>query len=148
LPMLLSITGGNREHDLLSLWSCFGELVSGTDHAFRSRATRHWINPVVMLVMITSGWGIYDDDVIIRELHISGFWRLGDWAAWSLNWHFAGMCFLAINGLAYLICGFASGRYRNKLLPIRPAELVRTVVETLQFKIAHKGIAKLAAAGA
>ena len=45
----------------------------------------HWINATVMLVMITSGWGIYDDNVIIRGLHFSPFWRLGDWAAWSLN---------------------------------------------------------------
>ena len=63
----------------------------------------HWINAAVMLVMITSGWGIYDDDVIIRGFHFSHFWRLGDWAAWSLNWHFAGMWFLVVNGLAYLI---------------------------------------------
>jgi thiosulfate reductase cytochrome b subunit len=63
----------------------------------------HWINAVVMLVMITSGWGIYDDDVVIRGLHFSSFWRLGDWAAWSLNWHFAGMWFFTLNGLLYLI---------------------------------------------
>ena len=33
----------------------------------------HWINAVAMLIMITSGWGIYDDDVIIRGLHFSHF---------------------------------------------------------------------------
>jgi thiosulfate reductase cytochrome b subunit len=100
----------------------------------------HWINAVVMLVMITSGWGIYDDDVIIRGFHFSQFWRLGDWAAWSLNWHFAGMWFLTINGLIYLIYGFATGRLREKLLPIRPAEIVQTIVDTLHFKIAHEDI--------
>ena len=100
----------------------------------------HWVNAVVMLVMITSGWGIYDDDVIIRGFHFSSFWRLGDWAAWSLNWHFAGMWFLVINGLIYLIYGFASGRFREKLLPIRPAELVQTVADTLRFRIAHEDI--------
>jgi thiosulfate reductase cytochrome b subunit len=100
----------------------------------------HWINAVVMLVMITSGWGIYDDDVIIRGFHFSPFWRLGDWAAWSLNWHFAGMWVLTLNGLAYLICGFASGRLRERLLPIRLSELVQTVVDTLHFKIAHEDI--------
>ena len=68
----------------------------------------HWVNAVVMLVMITSGWGIYDDDVIIRGFHFSSFWRLGDWAAWSINWHFAGMWFLVINGLIYLTYGFAT----------------------------------------
>jgi thiosulfate reductase cytochrome b subunit len=41
----------------------------------------HWINAVAMLVMITSGWGIYDDNVIIRSFHLSRFWRLGDWGA-------------------------------------------------------------------
>lgn len=100
----------------------------------------HWINAVVMLVMVASGWGIYDDDVIVHGFHFSKFVRLGDWAAWSLNWHFAGMWFLVLNGLAYLAYGFASGRLRERLLPIRPAELVRTVTDTLHFKFAHEDI--------
>ena len=100
----------------------------------------HWINAVVMLVMITSGWAIYDDDVIIRGFQFSQFWRLGDWAAWSLNWHFAGMWFFTINGLIYLIYGFTSGRLHEKLLPIRPADLIQTVLDTLHFKIAHEDI--------
>jgi thiosulfate reductase cytochrome b subunit len=33
----------------------------------------HWINAAVMMIMITSGWEIYDDDVIIHGLHFSGF---------------------------------------------------------------------------
>jgi thiosulfate reductase cytochrome b subunit len=100
----------------------------------------HWINAAVMLVMITSGWGIYDDDVIIRGFHFSSFWRLGEWAAWSLNWHFAGMWFLVLNGAAYLIYGFATGRFREKLFPIRLSEVIQTVVDTLHFKIAHEDI--------
>jgi thiosulfate reductase cytochrome b subunit len=100
----------------------------------------HWINAVVMLVIITSGWGIYDDDVIIRGVHFGQFWRLGDWAAWSLDWHFAGMWFFTINGLIYLVYGFAKGRLREKLLPIRPAEVVQTIIDTLHFKIAHDDI--------
>jgi len=100
----------------------------------------HWINAVAMLVMITSGWGIYDDDVIIRGFHFGQFWRLGDWAAWSLNWHFAGMWVLVINGLVYITYGFVTGRFREKLLPIRPAELLRTIVDTLHVKIAHEDI--------
>jgi thiosulfate reductase cytochrome b subunit len=100
----------------------------------------HWINAVAMLVMITSGWGIYNDDVIIRGFHFNQFWRLGDWAAWSLNWHFAGMWFLVINGLVYITYGFVTGRFREKLLPIRPAELLQTIFDTLHFKIAHEDI--------
>jgi thiosulfate reductase cytochrome b subunit len=100
----------------------------------------HWVNALAMLVMITSGWGIYNDDVIIRGFHFSSFWRLGDWAAWSLNWHFAGMWFLVINGLIYLTYGSVTGRFREKLLPIRPSDVVQTVVDTLHFKIAHEDI--------
>lgn len=100
----------------------------------------HWINAMVMLVMITSGWGIYDDDVIIHGLHFGGFWRLGDWAAPSLQWHFAGMWLLGINGLVYLTYGFATGRLRERLLPIRLRDVVQTVRDTLRFKIAHEDL--------
>jgi thiosulfate reductase cytochrome b subunit len=97
----------------------------------------HWLNAVATLVMITSGWGIYDDDVIVHGLHVSGFWRLGEWAAWSLNWHLAGMWFFGINGLVYLTYGLATGRFRERLWPIRPRDLAATVVETLHLKFAH-----------
>jgi thiosulfate reductase cytochrome b subunit len=100
----------------------------------------HWINAVAMLVMITSGWGIYDDDVVIRGLHFGQAWRLGEWAAWSLNWHFAGMWFLALNGMAYLTYGFLTGRFRERLLPIRLSEFLQTVAETLRLKIAHEDL--------
>ncbi len=97
----------------------------------------HWVNAAVMLVMITSGWGIYDDDVIIRGLHFNQWFRLGAWAAPSLQWHFAGMWLLAINGLAYLVYGVTTGRLRERLLPIRLRELVQTVIDTLHFRLGH-----------
>lgn len=97
----------------------------------------HWINAATMLVMIGSGWSIYDDDVIIGGLHFSKFWRLGDWAAWSLNWHFAGMWLLVVNGAAYLAYGFLTGRFRKRLLPIRLPDVVHTIRDTLRFRFAH-----------
>ena len=97
----------------------------------------HWINAFAMIAMIMSGWGIYDDDVIIHGLHFSSALRLGSWAAPSLLWHFAAMWVLALNGLAYLIYGFATGRLRERMLPIRIDALVQTIRETLHFKIAH-----------
>lgn len=100
----------------------------------------HWINAVAMLVMITSGWGIYDDDVVIRGLHFGKAWRLGDWAAWSLNWHFAGMWVLALNGAAYLVYGFLTGRFRERLLPIKLSEILHTVAETMRLRFAHEDL--------
>jgi thiosulfate reductase cytochrome b subunit len=97
----------------------------------------HWTNAVTMIVMIASGWGIYDDFVIIHGSHFPEFLRLGSWAAPSLLWHFAGMWLLALNGLAYLVYGMATGRFRDRLLPIRLGELESTVRDTLHFKIEH-----------
>jgi thiosulfate reductase cytochrome b subunit len=97
----------------------------------------HWTNAIAMFVMITSGWGIYDDYVIIPRLHFGQAMRLGSWAVPSLLWHFAGMWLLAVNGLAYLIYGIVSGRLRERLLPIRWSEVLQTVRDTLHFKIDH-----------
>jgi thiosulfate reductase cytochrome b subunit len=97
----------------------------------------HWTNAVAMIIMIMSGWGIYDDYVIIHGVHFSSTFRLGSWAAPSLLWHFAGMWLLALNGFAYLLYGILTGRLRERMLPIRVGELVQTVRDTLHFKIEH-----------
>jgi thiosulfate reductase cytochrome b subunit len=97
----------------------------------------HWVNAAVMLVMITSGWGIYNDSVIVRGLHFGDAWRLGDWAAWSLNWHLAGMWLLTINGIVYLVYGVVTGRLRERMLPIRFHDILETISDTLHFRIAH-----------
>lgn len=100
----------------------------------------HWINAVTMLVMIASGWGIYDDSVIFHFVYFPHAILLGSWAAEHLLWHLAGMWLLMANGLAYLVYGFATGRFRERLLPIRIADVVQTVRETLHFKIAHEDL--------
>ena len=97
----------------------------------------HWTNAIAMIVMITSGWGIYDDSVIVHGLHFPQAMRLGSWAAQSLLYHFAAMWLLMLNGLAYLAYGLATGRFRQRLLPIRLGEVVTTVRETLHLHIAH-----------
>ena len=100
----------------------------------------HWTNAVAMIVMIGSGWGIYDDDVVVRGLHIPAWAKLGGWAAESLQWHFAAMWLLTANGLAYLVYGLATGRLRERLLPIRVRDVVRTVRDTLRLHLAHEDL--------
>ena len=97
----------------------------------------HWTNALAMFIMITSGWGIYNDYVVIPGLHFAHWMRLGDWAPPTLLWHFAGMWLLGLNGLAYLIYGAVTGRLRERLLPIRLGELIETVRDTLRLKIQH-----------
>jgi thiosulfate reductase cytochrome b subunit len=97
----------------------------------------HWTNAAAMLIMITSGWKIYNDEVIFGWLHFPEAITLGKWAQHGLQWHFFGMWILAINGLIYLIYGFVTGRFREKLLPIRPAEVIATVGDALRFRLNH-----------
>lgn len=100
----------------------------------------HWINAVAMLAMIGSGWGIYDDAVVFHFVYFWDSLKLGSWAAESLLYHFAFMWLLMANGAVYLAYGFATGRFRERLLPIRPAEIVETVRETLHLRIAHEDL--------
>ena len=97
----------------------------------------HWINAAAMIVMIGSGWKIYNDEVIFGWLHFPQEIVLGIWAQHALQWHFAAMWVIMINGLAYLIYGFATGRFRRKLVPIRPGEVVSETLDALRFHLRH-----------
>jgi len=100
----------------------------------------HWTNAVAMIIMITSGWGIYDDYVIFHGTHFPPALRLGSWAAPSLLWHFAAMWLLALNGLAYLVYGTVTGRFKQRLLPIRWHELMQTLGDSLHFRFTHEDL--------
>ena len=102
----------------------------------------HWTNAVAMLIMITSGWKIYNDEVIFGWLHFSEAITLGKWAQHGLQWHFFGMWILAINGITYLVYGFVTGRFREKLLPIRPGEVITTVGDALRFRLKHDDLTR------
>jgi thiosulfate reductase cytochrome b subunit len=96
----------------------------------------HWINAFAILVMIGSGWQIYNasplfDFVFPRQI------ALGNWLAGALLWHFAAMWVLVINGIAYVALGIVTGRFRRKLLPIRPNEVVADLKAAVTFKLAH-----------
>jgi thiosulfate reductase cytochrome b subunit len=97
----------------------------------------HWINAVAMIIMIMSGWKIYNDEVIFGILHFPDAITLGKWAQHGLQWHFFGMWVLVLNGLAYLGYGAVTGRFRRLLLPIRPREVVRETIAALKFKLEH-----------
>jgi thiosulfate reductase cytochrome b subunit len=97
----------------------------------------HWTNAVAMFIMIDSGWKIYNDEVIFGWLHFPDAITFGPYAQHGLQWHFFGMWILFFNGLAYVIYGFVTGRFRRMLLPIRPRDLVANVRDALRLRLAH-----------
>jgi thiosulfate reductase cytochrome b subunit len=97
----------------------------------------HWVNALAMLMMIGSGWQIYDASPLFRFIYFPTQLALGQWLAGALLWHFAAMWLLVINGVVYITLGIATGRFRRKLLPIRPRDVVNDVVAALRGKLAH-----------
>jgi thiosulfate reductase cytochrome b subunit len=89
-----------------------------------------------MLMMIGSGWQIYDASPLFGFVFPSQI-ALGNWLAGALLWHFAAMWLLAINGIVYVALGIATGRFRSKLFPISPREVVRDFVAALRGKLSH-----------
>jgi thiosulfate reductase cytochrome b subunit len=96
----------------------------------------HWINALAIILMIMSGWQIYNASPLF-DFRFAKTITLGGWLGGALLWHFAAMWLLMINGLAYLLTGFATGRFRKKLLPITPAGVLSDLRAALTFKLAH-----------
>lgn len=97
----------------------------------------HWTNAVAMIVMILSGWKIYNDEVLFGILHFPDQIVLGIWAQHALQWHFLGMWVLVINGLGYIAYGLASGRFRRLLIPLSPRQVLHEASQALRFRLRH-----------
>ncbi len=99
----------------------------------------HWVNALAILVMIGSGWQIYDAAPLFRFEFPKAI-ALGNWLGGALLWHFAAMWVLVINGFVYVTLGLATGRFRRKLLPIYPSQVFADAKAALTFKLAHDDI--------
>jgi thiosulfate reductase cytochrome b subunit len=97
----------------------------------------HWINALAMFMMIGSGWQVYDASPLFRFIYFPPQLALGQWLAGALLWHFAAMWLLVINGIVYVTLGIATGRFRRKLFPIRPRDVVNDILAALRGKLAH-----------
>jgi thiosulfate reductase cytochrome b subunit len=107
-------------------------------HSLVVRIT-HWINALAILIMVASGWRIYNGAPLF-DFRFPSDWTLGGWLAGAIQWHFAAMWLLVLNGLVYLGHGIASGHLRRKLLPLAPVEALHDVAAALRGKLAHEDL--------
>lgn len=109
----------------------------------------HWINAIAMIIMIGSGWRIYNDSPLIEGFHFPAWISLGgdpdvsfarfqNSAFGALQWHFAAMWVLVINGLVYLGYNFYSGRFQRMMLPITVGGVKEAMLEAMSFKLDHE----------
>jgi thiosulfate reductase cytochrome b subunit len=110
----------------------------------------HWTMALAMMVMIGSGWRIYDSEPILDFLHFPYWATLGGdvgaalarnndpGVAGALLWHFAGMWVLAFSYLVFVGYGLISGHFRRNFLPIGPVTFLRDFIAAATFKLQHK----------
>ena len=109
----------------------------------------HWINAAAILIMIGSGWRIYNNDPIFPWIDFPIWATLGGdpEITYRLNkdvgfsnallWHFAAMWVFFINGTLALIYGFATGRIPHKWFPITVRGFFRDLIDALTFRLSH-----------
>ena len=96
----------------------------------------HWLNALAVVILMMSGWRIYNATGFLGFTIAKGI-TLGGWLGGALQWHFAAMWVLAINGLLYLILNLASGRLLRKFFPVSPKGLLADMLAALKGKLAH-----------
>jgi thiosulfate reductase cytochrome b subunit len=100
----------------------------------------HWVNAVAVVVMIGSGWEIYNASPLFPFSYPKSI-TIGGWLAGALLWHFAAMWLFVVNGLVYVVLGILTGRFRHKLLPIRPGDVVADMRAALKGQLSHDDLA-------
>ena len=100
----------------------------------------HWINALAVLLMVASGWRIYNASPLFESFTFPDSLTLGGWLAGALQWHFAAMWLLALNGVVYLVYGIVSGHFRRKLLPIAPRAVFHDISRALRGRLAHEDL--------
>jgi len=96
----------------------------------------HWINAIAIVMMIGSGWRIYNASPLFGFRFFNDL-TLGGWLGGALQWHFAAMWLFVLNALVYITYGVASGHFRRTFFPIRPADVLRDIDLALRLRLSH-----------
>jgi len=96
----------------------------------------HWLNALAVMVLMMSGWRIYNATAFLG-FAIPKDITLGGWLGGALQWHFAAMWVLGVNGLLYLALNLATGRLRRKFFPLSPRALLADLQAALKGRLAH-----------
>src|SRR5688500_16666876 len=115
-----------------------GETLPAPIHPAWLRIT-HWLNVLAVLVLVTSGWQIYNASPIF-DFRFPRTITLGEWLGGALLWHFAAMWLLFVNGVVYLALCIGSGRFKRKFFPLRPREILHDLRATFRGKLSHDNL--------
>jgi thiosulfate reductase cytochrome b subunit len=110
----------------------------------------HWLQALAIIIMIGSGWRIYNSVPIFGDYRfplwatlggdpsVSKVGHMDPGVANALNWHFTGMWLLALSYALFMLHGLLSGHFFRDLLPISPRQIFRDAVAALSGRLAHR----------
>ena len=109
----------------------------------------HWLMALSILIMIGSGWRIYNATPIFDFTFPEWLTLGGDEAitlvrfndpgvANAVAWHFTGMWTLLAAYLLFMVWGIASGHFRRDFLPVGPKSFLRDFIAAARFKLEHR----------
>jgi thiosulfate reductase cytochrome b subunit len=119
------------------------------DHPLLVRIA-HWLQALAIIIMVGSGWRIYNSAPIFGDYRfpiwatlggdpaISKIAHMDPGVANALNWHFTGMWLLLASYLLFMLHGLISGHFWRDLLPLHPRALIRDFVAALTFRLGHR----------
>lgn len=96
----------------------------------------HWLNALAVVIMVTSGWRIYNASPLF-DFRFADSITLGGWLAGALQWHFAAMWLLAVNGMVYLLLNLGSGRLLRKFFPLSPRAVLADLLDAMRGRLSH-----------
>ncbi len=96
----------------------------------------HWLNAVAVVILVMSGWRIYNASPLF-DFQFAKAITLGGWLAGALQWHFAAMWLLAANGLIYLLLNAGTGRLWTQFFPLSPRAILADLLAALRGRLSH-----------
>jgi thiosulfate reductase cytochrome b subunit len=99
----------------------------------------HWSNAIAIVVLILSGWRIYDATRFLG-FRIPPNYTLGGWLGGAIQWHFAAIWVVFAAALLYLIIGLVTRRIPRKFFPVTPRAFVSDLVAALRGKLGHEDL--------
>jgi thiosulfate reductase cytochrome b subunit len=97
----------------------------------------HWLIAFAVLIMVFSGWAIYNASPIFADWRFPKSVTLGGWLGGAIQWHFAAMWIVAFCSVLYLTLNVVTGRLFHQFLPLSPRVFVRDVGAALRGKLTH-----------
>lgn len=96
----------------------------------------HWINAVAILIMVGSGWGIYNASPLL-PFRFPPWATLGGWLGGAIAWHLAAMWLLCANALIYFGYGIFRKHFRDHFLPLSPRFVLSDLRQAMAFRLRH-----------